>query len=69
MAAFVIPGTDSKAVAQLKANLEANDAQFKANLGALFKTPPRPQTAPMNQTAKPKPSTGWGRVTEGRRGK
>ena len=69
MAAFFIPGIDSKAVAELKANLDANNAQFKASLGAAFKTPSKPQTATLDQTAKPKPSNGWGRVTEGRRGK
>jgi hypothetical protein len=67
LAGFVIQGIDSKAIAELKTNLDAGNAQFKASLGAAFKTPAKPQAAPTQQAANPTRSGGWGHVTEGRR--
>ncbi len=69
LAAFIIPGTDGKAIAELKTNLDASNAQFKASLETLFKTLPKPQPAPTERIARPTRSGGWGKVTDRNRGK
>jgi len=69
MAVFNIPGTDAKAIAELKTNLDASNAQFKASLETLFKKPAKPQAASTERAAQPKRSGGWGKVTDRSRGK
>jgi hypothetical protein len=45
---FTIKGDSDELAAQLKAKLEANDAQFNAQLDAIFKSAPaaKPEPAP-----------------------
>ena len=69
MATFTIPGTDAKAIADLKTTLDAGNAQFKASLETLFKKPAQPQPASAERPAQPKRSGGWGNVTDRSRGK
>jgi hypothetical protein len=69
LATFSIPGTDAKAIAELKTSLDAGNAQFKANLETLFKNPAKSQPTPVERAAQPKRSGGWGKVTGRSRGK
>jgi hypothetical protein len=48
VANFTIKGDSDELAAQLKAKLEANDAQFNAQLDAIFKSAPaaKPEPAP-----------------------
>jgi len=69
MAVFNIPGTDAKAVAELKTRLDAGNAEFKASLETLFKKPAKPELASTERAAQPKSSDGWGKVTDRSRGK
>ena len=63
MANFTIKGDGDEVAAQLKAKFDADDAQFNAQLDAMFKTtsaPPKQQPA----AATPSQSTsGWGDTT------
>jgi hypothetical protein len=65
VANFIIKGDSDEVTAQLKAKLEANDAQFNAQLNAIFKNAPAPQSPP-SPAAPAGPShttSGWGDTT------
>jgi hypothetical protein len=55
---FIISDDCDEACARLKAEFEARDARFNANLKAVFKSPPPPRTAAA-QGAKPHAAAGW----------
>jgi hypothetical protein len=63
---FTITGDANDVCARLKANLDAQDASFKANLGAMFKSPPpraaaTPAATPATAQAT---SGGWSLATK-----
>jgi prephenate dehydrogenase len=65
VANFTIKGDCDEVTAQLKAKLEANDAQFNAQLDAIFKSTPAAKQEPAAAApAPPSNSTsGWGDTT------
>jgi hypothetical protein len=64
VANFTIKGDGDDVAAQLKAKLEADDAQFNAQLNAIFGTAPEPKSPPKPAAISPGPSiNGWGDMT------
>jgi hypothetical protein len=61
VANFTIKGGCDEVNAQLKAKLEADDAQFNAQLNAIFGSAPAPQSPP--KPAANSPTDGWGHST------
>jgi hypothetical protein len=60
VANFTIKGDSDELAAQLKAKLEANDAQFNAQLDAIFKSAPaaKPEPAPAAPAGPPASGSG-----------
>ncbi len=57
MTKFVINGSGDEARAELKANLDAQDAKFNASLGAFFKSPAPTAAVPVAaEPPAPKPA-------------